>query len=148
MRNIQHDIDSVTMSKPHLEHIAHDLFDISGRIRKIDDGYFIVRNHLMHRFEVHHVDNKPTTYAFIVPYDELDCRTLEYCEKTLVEHSARLLREMEENNRRVDAMRNRDFQNKLEGASYQTADELSYAIDQDDLYEGYKKTVGGVSIDK
>lgn len=141
-------IDSVLLNRPWYDLIEHDLYNIGQRIQDIDEGYFVLYNHRFHRWEVHHVDNHPQTYAFVVPFDFLDARTLEYCWKTKRENTDRLLKEMEANNEKIKASKDREFKNSMEDASRETADLLSLAIDQDELHEGYKRSFGGITLDK
>ena len=83
--------------QPYLKMIEEDLFDISHRLKEIDDGYFLVFNFLNDRYEVHHMRQK-NTFQFSVPYKELDCRTLKLACETRVERLKDLLRQMEQEN--------------------------------------------------
>ena len=60
--------------------VVSDPFDITNRIREIEDEYFILYNRYEKRFEVHSTAQPiRQTYCFTVPFDTLDNRTLEYC---------------------------------------------------------------------
>ena len=83
--------------QPYLRMIEEDLYDISRRLKEIDDGYFLVFNFLKDRYEVHHMYRK-NTFQFSVPYPELDCRTLKLAYETRVERMEELLRKMEQEN--------------------------------------------------
>jgi len=141
-------IDSVVLNRPWYSQVTHDLFGISERLRQIDKDYFVLYNHRMNRWEVHNTESFPHTYSFVVPYEFLDARTLDYAMKTRRENTDKLLREMEENNERIKASKDRDFKNNLESASLETANDLRHAFDEEELHEGYKKTFGGITLDK
>lgn len=142
-------INSVLLAKPWLELIENDIYDISNRIREIEDGYFIVYNRAGNVFEVHSTLNKGLdTYCFRVPYKELDYRTLQLCRETnIAMHGDRIYKKMKEENASIEAENKRDFKRQLEGAGYETAQNVVLALDKDELHEGYQKThyIGGIS---
>lgn len=124
--------------KEHLELVKRDVLRISERIRKIDTEYFIVFNHRSKKYEVHNSSNIGNTYCFTVPYEELDDRTLEYCRETLVENDVALF--IERHNRKIEKSKDREKHNLLESTSREFADRMSYAVEEDQLHEGYKKS--------
>lgn len=140
-------LDSILLRKPYLELITDDLYKISERIKNIESGYFIVRNRKNGNYEVHSLFNNGTnTYCFTVPYDELDSRTLDYClETNLAIHGDEIYKRIEENNAKLDAEKERDYNRNLHDAGLETAEKVAYGIDQDELHIGYKKSfnVGG-----
>ena len=80
--------------------ITNDLFDIAWRLRSIHDSYRLYYNTDKSRYEVHNYNTG--ALEFIVPYDELDARTVEYALYTGVQNAAALLEEMERNNAMVE----------------------------------------------
>ena len=80
--------------------IENDLFDVSGRLREIDPGYFAVYNPATARFEVHHKGQGGNTLALAVPFGALDSRTVGLVRKTRRENSERLIAEMDKRNAR------------------------------------------------
>lgn len=139
--------NKLRLIRPWLHILEDDVFKIGERLREIEDGYFIVYDTRANRYEVHSAYNRgSSTYAFIVPYDELDSRTIDYCIRTRVANTDRLLKEMEENNRKIRESSERKFHNDIEAASLETATDVSYAMDKDVLHTDYKKTFGGVAI--
>ena len=80
--------------------ITNDLFDIAWRLRAVNDDYRVYYNVEKGRFEVHNA--KKNTLDFVVPYDELDARTVEYALYTRVENSKRIFEELERHNRLVE----------------------------------------------
>lgn len=87
--------------KPNLTEIKTNVFHIPERLKEIDAGYFVVRNHEKRRFEVHHRFQPHTTYCLTVPYGELDERTVVLVRKTAWQNAEKLIAEMEEHNRKL-----------------------------------------------
>lgn len=81
-----------------LERIYGDLYDISSRLRDVDDRYRLYRNLRTNKFEVY----IGRALQFAVPFDELDARTIAYAKKTRIERKDELLAEIERHNRRLD----------------------------------------------
>lgn len=77
--------------------IKKDLFNISNRLKSIDKNYFIVRNHLKKRFEIHYKREK-NSLELILPFDKLDDRTIKLVLKTKIENRQKLDEEIEKNN--------------------------------------------------
>ena len=135
--------DALILRRPWLRLIEHDLYGIAERITAIESGYFIVYDSRSGKYEVHSADNKGSTYCFTVPYDELDARTLDYCKRTLVANTDKLLRDLDESNKKLQESKDKDFKNTMEAASYETAQEVSLAQERDELNSSYKRTHGG-----
>lgn len=81
--------------------VYNDLFDVSSRIKSIDDDYQIYFNRGNCRYELHNLRLRPTKQADI-PYDTLDCRVLTWARKTRVENLQRLIDEINEHNQRLE----------------------------------------------
>lgn len=64
-----------------LKRIYSDPFDICDRLKSINEGYFVVFNTKRNRYEVHNFF-QADTFCFVVPYSQLDSRTVDYCLKT------------------------------------------------------------------
>ena len=86
------------MKQAYLIPITTDLFDIASRLREIDANYKLFFNKLLNRFEVHNQAQRGNTLAVVVPYQQLDARTVHYVRKTRVENAQRLFDEMEKQN--------------------------------------------------
>lgn len=86
---------------PDREIIETNVYHIPERLREIDPDYFVVYNHKEHRFEVHHWGQKDNTLAVIIPYDELDARTIERVRATRIEYIDRIIAEIDKNNERI-----------------------------------------------
>lgn len=103
--------------------IKHDVFNIIKRLKKIDKNYFIVYNLNSKKFEVHHKAST-NTLQLVLPYTNLDKRTLDLVLKTSVENQKKLLDEMEQNNKKLET----EKQNRLlDEVSFKAKDMLKYA---------------------
>lgn len=79
--------------------IKHDVFYVVERLKEIDFKYFILYNTDNKKYEIHH-SGQSDTYCLTVPYDELDARTVNFVNQTRVENRDRLLKELDEENRK------------------------------------------------
>ena len=80
--------------------ITNDLFDIASRLRSVNDSYRLYYNTQKARYEVRNSDTD--ALEFVVPYDELDARTVEYARYTSVQNANALLEEIERNNAKIE----------------------------------------------
>ena len=79
--------------------ITNDLFDIAWRLRSVNDDYRVYFNTAKNRYEVHSAKEK--TLEFVVPYDQLDARTLEYARYSRVENAELIFGEIERHNAKL-----------------------------------------------
>ncbi|MCH5151346.1 MAG: hypothetical protein J1F65_01655 [Clostridiales bacterium] len=79
--------------------ITNDLFDIAWRLRQVCDDYRVYYNVEKNRYEVH--NSKKNTLEFVVPYGELDARTVEYARYSRVENADRIFAEIERHNAKL-----------------------------------------------
>lgn len=131
-------IQDALQKRPYHELISDDLYKISKRIRYIDRGYFILRHKDSGTYEVHHTDNIGNTYCFRVPYDRLDKRTLVYCRETAVQRDIADI--IERQNERLEREKKRSYQSDITDRTKYVADMEAFAVDEDLLHKGYKKT--------
>ena len=82
--------------------IVNDLYDIAWRLRSINDSYRLYYNVKKHRYEVRNA----TTDAleFVVPFNELDARTVEYARYTSVQNAKQVFEDIERNNRKLSSV--------------------------------------------
>lgn len=86
----------------HREVVFSSPMNIPQRIKAIDKDYFVVRNHSIGKFEVHHKGQIDGTLALTIPYDELDFRTIQMVKETRIEYIDKIIKEMDENNRKLE----------------------------------------------
>ena len=89
-----------------MQKIYHDLFHIAERIRQIDQCYMIYWHAERERYEVYWHDK----LAFVVPFDTLDVRTLEYAKRTRRENADEIEREIDEGNAAIFQAQNKKIQ--------------------------------------
>ena len=77
--------------------ITSDLFDIAARLKRVKPTYVVYYNTKFNRYEVYDGDS----FAFVVPYGELDARTVDYAQTTSVKNDVKIFAEVERNNKTV-----------------------------------------------
>ncbi len=98
--------------------IENDLFDICSRIKEIDENYKIMRNKIASRFEIH----SKKGLEIVLPFDKLDCRTLERVAETRLENIEKLLLRFECEN----AVAERNIKNQMVEKSIEKIMEKKY----------------------
>lgn len=88
------------MNKRHLRLITNDLFSIADRIKSIDDSYQIYYNGEKQRFEVY--GGKGNILQVVLPYNTLDCRSLDYVRNTRIERIEEMLEQVDRHNREIE----------------------------------------------
>ena len=83
-----------------LKLITDDLYDVAARLKSVKESYVVYYNIDKERFEVH--DGVRKCLEFVVPYDELDARTVEYARYSRVENAKRIFEEVEAYNQRLE----------------------------------------------
>ena len=79
-----------------------DQFRVEERLREIDPSYEVFYNKKVGRFEVYATKNGVKSLAFVSPFAELDCRLVRHARVTRAERAADVLREIEENNKKIE----------------------------------------------
>ena len=131
-------IRSVLSANPKYELIENDLCNIVKRLRLIDPSYFVVYNKRSGRYEVHSTDNVGATFCFIVPYDELDARTLTYCRETRVERN--VVERVDRLNRIADKSRSRAESGEIRDRATELAGHVKHIVQNEVLSPGYTDT--------
>lgn len=93
------------MAPQRLIHVTNDLFDIADRLKSINDGYRVFYNADSGKYEVHHFGQGGSSLAFVCPYDQLDCRTVEYARQTAIGRIDKLVKELDDHNAKLEASR-------------------------------------------
>ena len=84
--------------------IKDDLFDISSRIKSIDENYKIYFNRGTCRYELHNSSKTPTFQA-VFPYSSLDKRALDFAMQSRVKNKDAILAEIDAHNARLEKQR-------------------------------------------
>lgn len=103
--------------------IENDLFDIAGRLKEIDSGYFVLYDTESLRFELHNVRYNPTM-QLVFPYEKLDPRAISFTRKTRIERRAQLIAEMDKHNERLE----RDNEERIRQKAQNTAEKCLASI--------------------
>lgn len=82
--------------------IHNDLYDIASRLKSVNENYRLYYNKKTDRYEVHNDAQRPSTLAFVVPYGELDARTVEYARFSSVQNAEKVFRDIEETNEKLE----------------------------------------------
>ena len=82
--------------------IRNDLFDIAARLTSVNENYRLYYNKKSDRYEVHNIAQKPLTLAFVVPYSELDARTVEYARFSAVQNAEKVFADIEKSNEKLE----------------------------------------------
>lgn len=85
--------------------LENDPYYIASRIKQVDENYFIVYNKRRQCFELHNSNQLFSTYALTIPYSQLDERTIFLARRTRRENAEKLIKEMDENNERLERKR-------------------------------------------
>jgi len=78
--------------------IKSDVFDICKRIKELDESYYIVYNFDRNRFEVHSNAQRGSSFCFVIPYEQLDARTIEHARRTNIARKDKLIEEIDKAN--------------------------------------------------
>jgi len=94
-----------------LQSVKNDLFGIARRLMQIRPNYHLLWNNRRQRYEVHmSALADALSLAFIVPFDALDERTLEYAYRTKIENLDELAREFDAENAEIERSAKRSLQ--------------------------------------
>ena len=83
-----------------LKLITDDLYDIAARLKSVKESYVLYYNTERQRYEVH--DSARGSLEFVVPFDELDARTVDYARYSRVENAQLIFAEMEKHNQMLE----------------------------------------------
>lgn len=84
-----------------MKKIESDLYDIVDRLKEIDSRYRVGYNEIKGRYEVYTGEIESGRLAFVVPYDELDARTVEYAQATRKSRIDSIIEEIDRANERL-----------------------------------------------
>lgn len=112
----QYEVETRLAGKPHLHPVFSHPYDIPRRLREeVDDTLFVVWNAKAGRYEVHCLEHRPDTYAWAVPFDQLDERTVRLARRNSVLTRGDLIfREMDEHNERLEQSLRRQRRNEID----------------------------------
>ena len=90
--------------------IRNDLFDIVNRLKEIDEGYGVVFNTDNQKFEV----TKNDVTVLVLPFDELDGRTVRHVIYTRSENAVNVLNDIDRENEKLQKDKIKKSMDELE----------------------------------
>ncbi len=111
--------------------IEDDLFDISKRLKEVDDTYFVVYDTGKRCFEVHSTMQVKNTFCFVVG-SRLTYYAIAKAQKTKINRLKTLIKKVEEDNLKVEEKNNEILKNYIKdklSAHIKYADKKSSDID-------------------
>jgi len=120
--SFQLEVESRLAGKPHLRPVFSHPYDIPRRLREVDDTLFVVWNCKAKRYEIHSLEHRPDTYAWSVPFDQLDARTVRLARRnSMLTRGDAIFREMDERNERLEKSLKRQRRNELDAWAREVA---------------------------
>ncbi len=117
--------------------IYEDVFNITNRLKEIDDSYFVVYNTQKKKFEVHSSKQK-NTYCLTIQNGGLDARVVPLVLKTRRENYQKIIDEMDRANEEIEKENKRKIKDLCEDKAKEM---FSYAKSHDDAnFEDAYKT--------
>ena len=90
--------------------IKNDLFDISSRVKEIDEKYGIVYDDEKRRFEL----TRDGVHNAVIPYDRLDERTLRFVKYTRFDNAENVLNDIDRHNAEIERQNVKKMQDRVE----------------------------------
>lgn len=85
------------------------VYHIPERLMEIDSGYFIIFNNKTEHYEVHNEYQPHSSFCFVIPYPELDARTIQLARYTMISRIDELIKNMDENNEYLESTAEKDL---------------------------------------
>ena len=100
--------------------IYSDCQDIVKRLKEIDKDYFVVYNITRKTFELHNRAQEEGTFCLTLPFDTLDERTIDLALKTQSFKRDELIKELDEQNEKLEKAKKKDILNEMEARLYES----------------------------
>ena len=81
--------------------IEDDVFDITKRIKDIDEGYYVLYNQNNCKYEIHNFNQK-NTYCLTLPYRVLDSRCLDMLLYSSISNIDNIVADIDNNNHKIE----------------------------------------------
>ena len=82
--------------------VLNNVYDIPVRLKEVNRDFFVMFNTRNQRYEVHCASQPFDTLACVLPFDELDARTIQYVREFSRERTEHLAEEIERYNDELD----------------------------------------------
>lgn len=111
--------------------VSHAL-DIPARLKELDERYFVMLNTDTQKYEIHCAGADEMTLECVLPFGELDERSIRYAREHRMERMEEILREMEAHNRSVEEKARKTW---LREAGERTMEAVKYLKNRTDTDE-------------
>ena len=103
--------------------VTSHVMDIPVRLKEVNRDFFCMFNVRTQKYEIHCKSQPGTTLACVLPFDELDARTIEYVRQYSQTRVEEVAREIEDYNERLIC---REKAAILDKAAYKCREALTY----------------------
>ena len=93
--------------------IENDVFEITKRIKDIDEGYYIVFDTKRHVYELHNYQ-QINTYCLTIPYSVLDSRVIDLLLYTNISNIDNIIDDIDNNNINIEENISKSMKNQTE----------------------------------
>lgn len=106
--------------------------DIPARLKEMDEGYFVMLNTRTQKYEIYHDDGTGGALQCVLPFGELDERTVRHVREYRMERMEEIQRAVEAHNRRLEEETQKKW---LEEAGERTREAVNYLKNKSDTDE-------------
>ena len=93
--------------------IKNDLYGISKAIKSIDKKYRLYFNTKKERYEVHYLNGLNQKLEVVLPYKNLDRRSVIHMEKTQIKNLEKIVKEIDEKNQEIEEKNDKKILNDM-----------------------------------
>lgn len=114
--------------KPHLHLLEGSVYNIPERVEEYDKDMFIVFNSMKQKYEIHSVQYPGSdTYQMSIPFDDLDCRTLQHLwNNDISVHGTAIFKRIEQGEEQREKRQKRNFKNWVQDVASETKSMFAY----------------------
>jgi TRAP-type mannitol/chloroaromatic compound transport system substrate-binding protein len=122
------------------EEVTEDYSSIVREVKDIDPEYFILQNRHTGVFELHHMGQADSTFCIMLPFPQLDRRTIDRIHETRAEKFKELIAAMNAKNDKIDRDRQAYFTDYVKWVSKETYNYVNSHYSKETLDKGAFKT--------
>jgi len=122
------------------EEIKSDLYGIVKQVKQIDPDYFFLRRKRDGKIELHHKGQPYATFCLMIPFEELDDRTLKHLWDTRAEKSREIIEAMNAHNEKLDRDADNYMRDYVKWVSAETYSYVNKHYSKDTLDPGAFRT--------
>lgn len=103
--------------------VLRSVYDIPVRLKEVNRDFFVMFNTRIQKYEIHCASQPFDTLACVLPFDQLDARTLTYVREFSRERTEHLAEEIERYNEELDR---KEQASLIDKASYKCREAFNY----------------------